>query len=415
MTPTVESGTGPRKKILVITEVFYPEQFLINDLVFEWQRRGMEVSVLTRNPSYPFGRSFPGYRNRLFTREVVDGVAVSRVQFIPGYTGNRWIKVLNYFWNMALAWGWVMRNGRRFDAVFVCQTGPLTFSSAGVLLRKRYRVPAAIWVQDLWPDTVIAAGVASKGLFRGILERFVHWCYSGFDTLAVASPGFAGRLGNYAPGKTIGFIPQWAPRVNEPVGEKDGSIGNLPGLFNFVFAGNIGTVQNLENVLRGFLLYQQSASGNPDVWLNLVGDGVMLAQLKRLAADLAVPSVKFWGRLDMTAMPRLYRLADVLVISLEDHPVYNLTLPAKFQAYLAAGKPIFGVIGGETAGMIRGHNLGWVADPTDTADIARMFGVIAATDGAGRLEKTEQAARLLDSHFDRERLIGQLTRMISEP
>lgn len=42
-----------KKKALVIGEAFYPEDFLINDLVQEWEKGQYEFEVLTRTPSYP--------------------------------------------------------------------------------------------------------------------------------------------------------------------------------------------------------------------------------------------------------------------------------------------------------------------------------------------------------------------------
>ena len=56
------------KKVLIISEVFAPEDFLINDLAFFWRKQGFLVSVLTRNPSYPAGKIFSGYRNRIFQK-----------------------------------------------------------------------------------------------------------------------------------------------------------------------------------------------------------------------------------------------------------------------------------------------------------------------------------------------------------
>ena len=48
-------------KILFVAEVFYPENFLINDLAPELVKRGYEVEVLMRQPSYSDGIVYPGY------------------------------------------------------------------------------------------------------------------------------------------------------------------------------------------------------------------------------------------------------------------------------------------------------------------------------------------------------------------
>ena len=35
------------KKILIVTECFYPEEFKINDLALSWKNKGYEVDILT--------------------------------------------------------------------------------------------------------------------------------------------------------------------------------------------------------------------------------------------------------------------------------------------------------------------------------------------------------------------------------
>ena len=127
------------KKVLVITEVFGPEDFLINDLVFSWEKQGYFVSVLTRNPSYPHVKIYPGYRNKFLQKEILNNVTIYRVQFIPGYKTYKFIKILNYFWNMLLGIIWGIRIGKKYDSIFIYHTGPLTFSSVAVFIKKFYK------------------------------------------------------------------------------------------------------------------------------------------------------------------------------------------------------------------------------------------------------------------------------------
>lgn len=51
-------------KILVFSEVFHPEDFMINDLVHEWVKMGHEVEMVTQYPSYPQSYVFEGYENK---------------------------------------------------------------------------------------------------------------------------------------------------------------------------------------------------------------------------------------------------------------------------------------------------------------------------------------------------------------
>ena len=114
------------KKILIIGEAFYPETFLINDLVEEWEKEGYAIEVLTRAPSYPFGKVYQGYKNKIYQTTYFNTVKVHRFPVIQGYHKSVFRKVLNYisfvFWSFWI----VLFIGKRFDKVFISQTGPLT-------------------------------------------------------------------------------------------------------------------------------------------------------------------------------------------------------------------------------------------------------------------------------------------------
>jgi len=398
------------RKILVITEVFAPEDFLINDLVFHWKSQGRDVAVLTRNPSYPEGKIYPGYKNKLFQNEVINGVPVSRVQFIPGYKTYGFIKIINYLWNMLLAILWVIKNGKAFDSIYIYQTGPLTFSAAGIILKKLYHKKLTIWTQDLWPDTVHAYGWATKGISKRILDLFVKWIYRNCDNITVSCPGFETLIQEYCPDKTIQFIPQWSLTTKFNVNDKN-KIVKLPGAFNFVFAGNIGKVQNLENVIIGFEKFLNN-SPNKEIWLNLIGDGSNHEFLTTMVKSKNIENIKFWGRLKSSDMPNLYNNSDILIIALKNQPVFNLTIPAKFQAYLKAEKPIFGIIKGEVASLITNYNLGWIADPDNITEIAHVFEKIYTSDPEELIKKIKNTNALLELQFNREKSIQKFTNLV---
>lgn len=148
-----------KQRLLILTERFFPEEFLINDLATAWQQRGYEVDLLTQVPSYPHDRIYEGYVNRLFqtTREFHD-IPVHRVRTVLGYNTSLVRKILNYLSFACLTSLWALVNGWRYDRVFIYHTGPLTMATAALVLRFLCRKPTMIWTQDVWPDTVYAYG-----------------------------------------------------------------------------------------------------------------------------------------------------------------------------------------------------------------------------------------------------------------
>lgn len=305
---------------------------------------------------------------------------------------------------------WAIKNGKTFDSIYIYQTGPLTFSTAGIIIKKLYDKKVTIWTQDIWPDTVHAYGWAQKGISRKILDSFVKWIYRNCDNVTISSPGFESIIRQYYPTKIIQFIPQWSftTKLN---GNETTQIVKFPGTFNFVFAGNIGKVQNLENVILGFNLFSKE-NLNKEIWLNLIGDGSNLLYLQEKVKTNKIENVKFWGRVKSADMPFIYDKADVLIIALENQPIFNLTIPAKFQAYLNADKPIFGIISGEVANFIVKYNLGWIAPPDSIPEIAGIFEEIVSCKPEILIGKTQNTNILLEDQFNREMIIQKFTDMV---
>ena len=373
-----------------------------------WGRDGRHVEVLTRVPSYPFGRVFKGYSNKLYQKEVRGEMTVHRVQTIEGYRESPSIKVLNYIWNAILASIVALKIGRRFNQIFIYQTGPLTFSAAGILIKKWYRVPVTIWTQDIWPDSVYAFGFKEKGINKWILEQFVSWVYRNCDNIMVSGKGFEKEIKKYAVDKTINYIPNWA--LLEENSSQDIEVGFKSGI-NFTFTGNVGKMQNLENVILGFVKFIRS---KPEIvcFLNIVGDGSHLEQLKMLCQETNASNVLFYGRKPLNLMPAFFNNSDVLVLSLVDNPIFSLTVPAKFQTYLAAKKPVFGIINGDAKDLIEDHGIGFTASPSDVNSIAEGFKRFIGLSDKEKNDIEENAAQLLQTKFNKVRIKDKITEIV---
>lgn len=361
-----------KKQVLVITEVFYPEEFLINDVVDGWNNDDTyAVKVVTRNPSYPFGRIYDGFKNKFYQKLSYGKASVYRYHVIQGYKGNTRIKILNYLWNALLSSIIVLIKFRKEKNVFVYHTGPLTVALPAILLKKMTGAKVTIWSQDIWPDTIFAYGIKSNKTLSKLVTRYVAWVYRNCDNILVSSRSFEQVISQYTSQEII-FVPNWANKVFERTATDNQGKSKDGKEFNFSFAGNIGKVQNLEIVIKSFANWQRRYD-RTDAVLNIYGDGSNLDNLKTLVASQSISNVKFWGRVPISNMPSVYENSDVLVISLDEESIFRLYLPAKFSSYLSSGKPILGVVGGEVQRLIEENNLGAVASPSDEEEIIRGF------------------------------------------
>ena len=393
------------KKLLILCEAFYPEDFIINDLASYWAEKGYAMEVLTRAPSYPYGKVYAGYKNKVYQQTDFKGVKIHRFPIIPGYQKSSFIKVLNYLNFVFFSLIILLAIGRRFDRIFIYQTGPLTQAIAGVVAKKIYKSKLIIWTQDLWPDSVFAYGFRKTKLLKYFLNKLVRFVYKNCDEIIVSCEGFIQKLNEFVPGKQINYIPNW-PIIN------DFTIKNV-GLnkgFNFTFTGNVGKMQNLENVIQGFNLFQKN---KPEVYLNIVGDGSNLIHLKELVAQNGISNVVFTGRKPVEDMPSYYNESDVLLLSLIDEPIYEITIPSKFQTYLTASKPIFAIMKGELRNLVIKHQIGEVADPSDIDGIAEGFERLFFKDKEMLIKMSLNSQALLKSDFSKVENMDKISRFIA--
>lgn len=388
-------------KILVLTERFFPEEFLINDLVSELKEQGHEIEVLTQVPSYPRDSVFEGYQNKLFqtTCEYL-GMPTHRVRTILGYnSGKMSKKIVNYINFAFLTSLWALFNGWRYDRVFVYHTGPLSMASAAIVLHFIWWRRCIIWTQDVWPDTVYSYGVKPTLFMRLFLNSIVRILYSAFQSILVSCPAFISKLRPYTK-KEITFVPQWTSEMKElPLRPPDGKR-------IFTFAGNIGSVQNLEKVVQAF-----GSLNNNDAIFQIVGGGVYFERIKKIIKDSDYKNILLTGRRPRQEMEYYFLQSDIMIISLTEK--LDMTIPAKFQAYIAAGRPILGVIRGDTAKMIEEYDLGITADPADIDTIRKGFEKMCSVSTQQLYLWGKHAVELSRKQFGRQNTIKLIVKMIA--
>ena len=396
------------KKILIVTECFYPEEFKINDVALSWKGKGYDVDVLTLAPTYPLGKVFLGYKNSFFRKDEYQGINIFRVRAVTGYRDSTIKKIFKYINFMIFGSIAAIFIGRKYDYVFGFNMSALTGMLPAVLIRKLYKKPTMFWVQDVWPDSVYAYGFKQTKMLSTVLDIFVRFMYRNIDAIAVSGKGFESKLAPYIKKDlTYHYLPNWADDLDENLA----SVGleKAKGLTHFTFAGNIGKVQNLENIINAFLLlsneYQEKSQ------LNIIGDGSNLVNLKQLANNNS--NIIFHGKKPRSNMASYYKSSDFLIISLVDEPIFSVTVPSKTQTYIAAKKPILAIINGDTANIVKDNNLGLCVDPSNINAIAKTFQKCVNMSQSERDFFTKGNDHLLATIFNKEKIIDKLLKILT--
>ncbi len=392
------------KKILIITEYFYPEEFKINEIALTWKEKGYDVDVLTTVPTYPESEIYNGYKNKFYQKEVWHDINIYRVKAVTGYKTSLFKKLLKYFSFMIIGSIVSIKIGKKYDYVFGFNVGALTSMVPAVILKQFYKKPVTLWVQDIWPDSVYAYGFKKTKVLKYFLNGFVKYVYKNTSNFSISAKGFEQKIIPYInEDKEIKYLPNWADYLNKDLELFKFSKNDK---VHFTFAGNIGTVQNLDNIINSF--GNLSSEFLDKAQLNIIGDGSHLDNLKNLVEINKFKNIIFWGRKPREDIYKYLEASDFLIVSLVDKPIFSLTVPAKTQTYIAAGKPILAILNGEASKIIKDNNLGFCSKPDDIENIKKVFVEAITLDDNKKEDMTKNCEFLTNTVFNKTKIIDDL-------
>lgn len=391
-------------KILIVTQYFYPETFRVNTLCSELVKRGHDVTVLTGYPQYPQGKIYEGYGFHTPYEKEWNGAKIERIKMRP--RGRTPVGLLlNCYTFVREGKKWVKRCKERFDAVYVFEVSPVTVGLPAVAYKNKFGTPIYFNVQDLWPENVeIVLGIHNKPVIKAI-NKIVDKIYTASDKILCSSNSFVENIANRGVDREkLLFWPQFCLTPEFTNVEKPECYQNQ--FFNIVFTGNIGEAQGLD-----LLVQAADRLRDTNVRWFLVGDGRARESLEKMVAEKKLENViTFVGKVSETEANRYIHFADCAYLSFKKNPLFDMTLPAKLQSYLACGTPIIAAAGGESACVIREARCGFVCDQ-DADALAQMIRdtVLSATD----MESMRVRAKTyFDEHYAKDRVIDVLEQVI---
>ena len=399
------------KKILFISQYFYPEEFRGNDIAFDWVERGDNVTVITGIPNYPKGHFFDGYGLFNKRREIIKGVRVIRIPVIPRGNGRGFILLLNYlsFALFASVFAFFHSFNEKYDIVFVQQLSPVTMALPAVVIKKCQKIPLVLWVLDLWPESLTSAGNINNKLILDFFKKIVTYIYQNSDKILISSKSFRNSIlekGNYS--SKIKYLPNWAD-TDFLSNKKIDIIPNIPEGFNVMFAGNIGEAQDFENILKA----AEALRDCKRIKFIILGDGRKKVWVENYCkTNNLEDTVICLGRFPIETMSSFFEKADIMLLTLKDEPTFNMTLPAKAQSYMMSGRPIVGMVNGEGKRLINEANCGLCVDAGDYLALSECIKSLSEMNSIQLKKLGENGKQYALANFDKSILLNQLYKVI---
>lgn len=392
--------------IFVVSQIFAPTPFRINDIVQSLTAAGHRVTVLTGLPDYGLKTIPAEYRFWRRRREQLLGATVIRVPTTARRSGVFW-RALNYA-SFAVN-GWLYANFCRvkdIDAILCYETSPVFQAVPARRLRKRSGRPFVLYCLDLWPASLKAWRVPERHPVYRWAGQASRKLYRSADRVPVSSPTFGAYLTSVCgvePDR-IDFLPQHAE-------DQFAAVAGAPhpnGCCDFVYAGNIGSVQAVDQLIAAVSLMRTRRRFH----VHIIGSGSELDRVQAQAEDLGLSDrVTFYGQQPLEAMPAYYQLADVFLLTLQADGEITDTIPGKLQGYMSAGRPVVAAARGAVPVVLAAADCGWTVDPGDPAALAAAMDFAAEHEAEGRL-KGERGHAYYQAHFTRSRVMERLLRLL---
>ena len=259
-----------------------------------------------------------------------------RLVWVPPHHRRAVLRMVGWFIYAIQAFAVTMTR-RRLDLVYG-SSPHLLAPFAGLLAARLRRVPFILEVRDLWPESIVAAGMLREGsTIHKILSRLEQALAGGADSIVVVTPGWEDHFAALGvPLERLTVIPNGTDLDEFALDETREELRQSLGVrgFTAVYAGAHGAANALDLLI-------DAAAAVPDVGVILIGDGAEKARLQEVVRRSNIENVEFRSPVPKAQLAALLTACDVGVHVLAPLAVLDRGLsPNKIFDYMAAGLPV---------------------------------------------------------------------------
>ena len=355
-------------KILFLTDNFYPEANApanrTHEHCREWVKLGAEVTVVTCVPNFPKGVVFEGYKNKLYQKEMIDGIKVVRVwSYITANEGT--IKrIVDYISYAVVAF---------FAALFhrtdiIIATSPQFFTAiSGAILSFFKRKPWIMEVRDIWPESIVAVTAMTNKSVISFLENIEKQLYRSASSIIAVRDSFKINLISKGVNSDKIFIVKNGVSLdNFFPREKDTFLIERLKLENKTIVGYFGT-HGMAHKLD-FILECAKEIDDDSIHFLFIGDGAERERLLKLKDQMNLNNVTMLSSVAKNEIPGYISIIDIALVNLKKSDTFLSVIPSKIFENAAMEKPILLGVSGETKGIIEYYKAGLCFEPENKVD-----------------------------------------------
>jgi glycosyltransferase involved in cell wall biosynthesis len=399
-------------KLLFLTDNFPPESNAPASRTYEhckeWVKKGMEVTVVTCAPNFPYGKTYKGYKNKLYQTEIIDGIKVIRVWTYM--TENKGVvkRILDY---MSYAIGAFIA-GLFVKTDLIIATSPQLFTTlGGCALAKVRRKPWIFELRDLWPEGIKDHGAIKKDYLLNFLTKMELCLYRKATHVITVTSGLKENLINRGiDASKINIVTNGANMDLFSPREKDSALLKSLELEEKFIIGYIGT----HGMAHGLEFIIESIKDLEDKRLHFlfVGTGAKKEATVALAKKLNLSNVTFLDPVAKNEVNRYISIIDVALIPLTKTVIHASLIPSKIFESSAMKKPMLLGVEGEAKQIIEKYNAGVAFEPENKQEFLYALKEIS-TDTKKYTELQNGCVKLAEA-FDRKNLANSMFKVLEK-
>jgi len=402
--------------ILILVQCYAPEDVsgsvLVRELATDLVKIGHSVTIITVAPNYPYGRVYPGYKNRILQKEWIEGVKVVRIWSFISPKKTFWRRIFHYgTFSVSAFYGGLFCPK---PDIIVCFSPPLPLCLTAWLLSSLWRIPWLLQLEDIYPDAAVNTNILRNQAvinFFSFVERFV---YKRATHISVICDSFKKNLLNKGvPPQKITVIPVWSDsEVVKPLPRENAfrKQHQLIGKFVVMYSGNLGITSCLEDVILAAALLKDCI----DIRFVIIGEGIKKNVLIEMAQQKGLSNVIFLPYQSRELFPEMLAAADVGLVTLNEQSHLS-SLPSKIFNIMASARPVIAVApqGSEIVNLVDNTQCGITILPGRPDLLATAIKSLCYADPFVLEEMGKKGRIELETNFTRVKCVKQFEQMIT--
>lgn len=265
-----------KMRVLFLTDNFPPEVNAPATRTYEhckeWVKQGVDVTVITCAPNFPFGKTYKGYKNKMFQKETIDNIKVIRVWSYMTPNKGFFFRTLDFI-SFSITSFFA---GLFIPSDAIMATSPQFFTAlSGRTLSFFKRKPFILEIRDLWPEQILASTNMKRNTLIKYFEREELKCYKRANLIVTVTDSFVDIITSRGISKNkFLVVKNGVDREQFRFLKKDASLLNEYGFNEKKIVGYIGThgiSQNLVFIIEAIHEFNKLNYNN--VHFFFIGEG----------------------------------------------------------------------------------------------------------------------------------------------